>query len=125
RNPEMYALGKKVFAGNVRNWEAEIKKGITFAGRGMDPRWVMNIKNNIIYFKLHDQKKVLVAEKEAIERDEHSTTYHLTTNNKSWTVTIRDIFCKNGMSDDMYEYEVMVDFNGNHYLGCGIDLKNN
>lgn len=123
KDPEMYALGKKKFGGELDNWETEIKNGITFAGRGMDPGWVLNIKNNIIYFKLHDQKNVLVAEKEAIERDENSTTYHLTTNNKSWTVTIKDNFCKNGMSDAMFEYEVVVDYNGIQYFGCGTDLQ--
>ncbi len=125
RNPEMYALGKKEFGGRLDIWETESKNGITFAGRGMDPGWVLNIKNNIIYFKLYDRKNVLIAEKEAIERDERSTTYHLTTNNKSWTVTIRDNFCKNGMSDAMYEYEVEVNYDGTRYFGCGTDLKTN
>ena len=125
RYPEMYALGKKEFGGKIDNWENEIKNGITFAGRGMNPRWILNIKNNIIYFKLHDRKNVLVAEKEAIERDELTTTYHLTTNNKPWTVTIKDKFCKNGMSDAMYEYEVVVDYEGIQYEGCGTDLQTN
>lgn len=123
QDPGLYALGRKEFGGSLDNWETEIKNGITFAGRGMDPGWILNIQNNIIYFKLRDAKKVLVAEKEAIERDEHSTTYHLTSNNKSWTVTIQDTFCKNGMSDAMYEYEVVVDYDGTQYLGCGTDLQ--
>lgn len=125
KDPKMYALGKKEFGGEVREWQTEIKNGITFAGRGMDPRWVLNIRNNIIYFKLHDRKNVLVADKEAIERDGHSTIYHLTTNKKPWTVTIKDSFCKNGMSDAMYEYEVIVDYDGIQYFGCGTDLKTN
>ena len=124
-NPRMYALGKKEFGGRLDNWESEIKNGITFAGRGMDLRWILNIKNNIIYFKLHDRKNVLVADKEAIERDGHSTIYHLTTDNKPWTVTIKDDFCKDGISDAMYEYEVVVDYDGTQYVGCGTDLKTN
>ena len=125
KDPKMYALGEKSFGGKLDNWEAEIKNGVTFAGRGLNPEWILNIKNNIIYFKLHDRKNVLVAEKEAIERDEQSITYHLTTDNKSWTVTIKDNFCKNGMSDAMYEYEVVVDYDGTQYPGCGTDLKTN
>ena len=123
KDPQMYALGKKEFGGALEKWETEIRNEITFAARGMEPKWILNIKNNIIYFKPHELKKVLVAEKEAIERDEYSTTYHLTTKNKSWTVTIKDTFCKNGMSDAMYEYEVVVDYDGIQYSGCGTDLQ--
>ena len=124
KQPELYSLKKESFAGDIKNWESEIKSGITFTGRGMDPDWYLNIKNNIIYFEVDHHNRVLVAEKEAIERDEYSTTYHLTTNNKNWTVTIKDHFCKNGMSDAIYEYEVIVNYDSIQYSGCGSDLKN-
>lgn len=123
KDPKMYALGEKEYGGKLDKWDSEMKNGITFAGRGIDPGWILNIRNNIIYFKLHDRKNVLVADKEAIERDEYSTIYHLTTDNKSWTVTIKDNFCKNSLSDAIYEYEVIVDYDGTQYPGCGTDLK--
>ncbi len=124
KDPILYGLGKQEYAGNAPYWEGERKKGISFAGRGINPSWILNIKNNIIYFKLPDRKNVLISEKEKTESDDSEITYHLSTDNKHWTVTIKNSFCKNGLSEDMYEYEVAVNYNGNEYTGCGIELKN-
>ena len=123
KNPGIYGLGKQEYAGNAPYWESERKKGISFAARGSDPSWILNIKNNIIYFKIRDRKKVLRAEKEKTGSDENATTYHLSTDNKPWTVTIKDQFCKNGLTEDIYEYGVAVQYDGHKYTGCGIDLK--
>ncbi|MEO6681790.1 MAG: copper resistance protein NlpE N-terminal domain-containing protein [Ginsengibacter sp.] len=122
KTPEMYALKQQKFAENNPEWKTEKKKGISFAARGTEPSWTLNIKNNIIYFKFHDQKNVLIAEKEAMELEGNSTTYHLTTNNKAWKVTIKDQFCKKGLDEAIYEYEVFVDYEGNEYAGCGVGL---
>ncbi|MEO7313671.1 MAG: copper resistance protein NlpE N-terminal domain-containing protein [Ginsengibacter sp.] len=123
KDPEMYGLGKRVYAGDKTYWKGEKKKGISFAGLGSEPSWILNIKNNYVYFKLQDRKNVLISEKEKIDINENKTTYHLSTDNKNWTVTIKDHFCKYGLSEDIYEYEVVVHYNGNEYVGCGIDLK--
>ena len=125
KNPKRYGLGKQVYSGDRYYWKKEKKKGISFAARGSDPAWILNIKNNIIYFKLQDHKNVVMSEKEKAELTEDNTTYLLNTNNKHWTVTISDHFCTNGLSEDIYEYQVEVNYNGNKYVGCGIDLQNN
>lgn len=124
KNPERYGLGKQVYSGDRSYWKNEKKKGISFAGRGSDPAWILNIKNNIIYFKLQDNKNVVISEKEKFESTEDNTTYHLTTNNSHWTVTIIDHFCTYGLSEDIYEYQVVINYNGKKYVGCGIDLQN-
>ena len=124
KDPGIYGLGKKEYAGNESYWKEEGKKGISFGARGSDPSWILNIKNNIVYFKLHDRKNILIDEKEKIELNENETTYHLSTDNIHWTVTIKDQFCKNRLNEDMYEYEVLINYNGQEYTGCGIDLKN-
>lgn len=124
KNPEMYALGKQEYAGDDLYWESEKKKGITFAGRGIEPSWALNIKNDIIYFKLLNTKTLLVSHKEKTESDDNEITYHLSTGNKNWTVTILNNFCKNGLSEGTYEYHVVVNYDGIEYSGCGIDLMN-
>ncbi len=123
RNPEIYGLGKQEYAGDQSYWKGEKKKGVSFAGRGSEPYWILNIKNNIIYFKLHNRKNVLVSEKGKTESSDNQTTYYLTTNNNNWSVTIKDHFCTYGLSENIYEYEVVVNYNGNEYFGCGIDLN--
>lgn len=124
RNPEIYGLAKQKYSGNDPYWETEKKKGISFAGRGTDPSWLINIKDEVIYFKLKDHKNILISEKEKTESTDNEIIYHLSTNNKPWTVTIKDIFNKNGLSGDIYEYEVLVNYDGREYNGFGIDLKN-
>lgn len=124
KNPGIYALGKQKYAGEDPYWKEERKKGITFAGRGSDPSWILNIKNDILYFKFQDHKNGLISEKEKTNSDDKEITYHLSTDNKPWSVTIKNNFCKNGLSDDMFEYEVVVHYNGYDYTGCGINLKN-
>jgi uncharacterized membrane protein len=124
RNPESYGLARQKYSGDDPYWEAEKKKGISFAGRGTDPSWLLNIKNEVIYFKLKDHKNMVISEKVKTESSDSEITYHLSTNNKPWRVTIKNLFNKNGLSGDIYEYEVLVNYDGREYYGHGIDLRN-
>ena len=122
KDPSKYVLVKKSFAGNRPPTEAN--KGTLFVAHGNEPFWSLKIKNGLISFKLIDWKNDLTAENVHGEKINDSTVYTLMSKGKEWKVAIIDQFCNDGMSDLIYEYVVIVHYQGKEYTGCGVDLKN-
>lgn len=122
-DPSKYILVKKSFAGYFNEWENEKNKGTLFVAHGNEPFWNLNIKNGLVSFKASDWKKDLTARNVQIEKINNSTIYNLKSNGKEWKVTVIDRFCNDGMSDLIYEYHVVVHYEGKEYFGCGVDFK--
>ena len=122
-DPSKYLLSKKSFAGYFNAWENERNKGTLFVAHGNEPFWNLNIKSGLVSFKASDWKNELIARNVQIEKINNSTIYNLKSNGKEWKITVIDRFCNDGMSDIIYEYHVVVHYEGKDYFGCGVDFK--
>jgi uncharacterized membrane protein len=124
-NSSKYFLTKRTLAINNPIWNNKQKIGIDFEATGNEPFWNLEIdKHKFISFKNPEWKKPIVVrtEKPIITRD--SIFYGLKSDTTVWTITILPQFCNDGMSDYLYQYKVIVNYNGTRYKGCGVMLSN-
>lgn len=117
-----YILAKGELAGDREVWKQKKSKGIDFVGIGNEPFWNIEIKGSQLSFRLMEWNKPVVATIGEMEKNIDSTAYYLVTNNKNWTVKILPHLSSDGMSDYIYEYKVLVIYDGNTYHGSGIKL---
>ena len=120
-----YILTKRKLAANNAVWNKKRSQGIDFTGLGNEPFWTLEIDNEkFILFNLSGWKKPVIVpvEKPIINKD--STLYNLKADTSKWTITIFPQFCRDGMSDYLYQYKVNVNYKGTLYKGCGIMLNN-
>ncbi|KAA9041945.1 hypothetical protein FW778_08000 [Ginsengibacter hankyongi] len=118
-----YSLTKRNLADDNPVWNKKRLAGIDFVAIGNEPFWNLEIDfQKSIVFKLADWKRPVIAgiQKPAIDRD--STVYKLKSDTTKWRITILPQFCNDGMSDLLYQYKVIIKYNGILYKGCGLML---
>ena len=64
---------------------------------------------------------IVAIERPLITKD--STVYSVRAEGAPLRIVIFSQFCNDGMSDNLYEYKVVVQYLGQRYRGCGVYLK--
>ncbi|HSQ43924.1 MAG TPA: copper resistance protein NlpE N-terminal domain-containing protein [Ginsengibacter sp.] len=119
-----YSLTKRNLADNNPVWNKKRSAGIDFVAMGNEPFWNLEVDyEKSILFKLADWKKPLIVRIEKSEIDKDSTVYKLKSDTTKWRITILPQFCNDGMSDFLYQYKVIIKYNGILYKGCGLMLS--
>ena len=125
KDSQNYVISKRSLAANNATWNEKRTQGIDFVGVGNEPFWMLEIDDEkMVLFKLADWGKPVIVpiEKPTVTKD--STVYTLPSDNNSlWWVTIYPQFSNDGMSDYLYEYKVVVNYDGSVYRGSGVKLK--
>lgn len=119
-----YVLLKRNVAISNQSWKKRQSEGIDFMGIGNEPFWNLEIdEEKLILFKVADWKKpVIVAiERPTVKKD--STVYSVIAEGAPLRITISTQFCSDGMSDNLYEYKLVVYYLGQTYKGCGVYLN--
>ena len=118
-------LFKKNTAPENAAWKKRKADGIDIIGTGNEPFWSIEIdREKLILFKYSvSQKPVIVPiEMPLITRD--STVYMVhTESGESLRISILSKFCNDGVSDHVYEYQMIVGYKGQQYKGCGVILN--
>lgn len=119
-----FALYKTPNAAENRAWQKRKLEGIDFYGIGNEPFWNIEIDNEeMIRFRLADWKEPVQIPAGSPVITETRISYSLSTEPKSFEITILPEFCSDGMSDYLYEYTIKVNYQGKLYKGCGIFLN--
>lgn len=102
-------------------WQNKKASGTTFYGIGTEPFWSieMNAQKNII-FKLADWQQPITFKANNPVTTADSFVYRATNDTALLQVVIYNKFCTDGMSDNVYNNKVKVQYNGQTYNGCGM-----
>lgn len=118
-----YSLAKRRTANDNPVWMKKKSKGVLFTGIGTEPFWNLEMKNEKMYFKMADWQSPIVAAIDERKKNNDTIIYTLASNKRQWKVSILPEICSDGMSDFIYQYKVMVYYDGKDYQGCGINLS--
>src|SRR5688572_20487212 len=119
-----YMLTKS--APNTENaaWNAKKNAGVDFIGLGNEPFWSIEIdKGKSVSFNTPNMKQpVTIPYADPVVKDGISE-YHVETEGTKMDISLFPQFCSDGMSDNLYEYKVVLKYNGKKYNGCGVLLN--
>ena len=118
---EMIALKKLKSAAENDIWIKKKKEGAAFFGVGNEPFWNVEIHNNeSVLFHLAEWQlpKNFIPTEPQYFRD--SIIYNATSDSAQLKVTVYNSFCSDGMSDNIYDNAVKVEYKNKIYKGCGI-----
>jgi uncharacterized membrane protein len=121
---ETLALHRLPSAGDIEVWRNKKNKGVEFFGVGNEPFWNVEIdEQQSIIFQLADWSKPQQYKPVTPMSSTDSSVYNTSNGSSNLRVTIYNQFCSDGMSDNMYNHRVSVNYNGTIYNGCGILFK--
>lgn len=99
------------------------QKAPNLYAHGTEPFWSLEINNQKnTLFKMSDWKEAIILKTPVPTKSTDSTIYSFDAGGKFW-ITVYNWFCNDGMSDNIYEYKVKVNYKGQTYHGCGIIFK--
>ncbi len=113
----------KVMTSNAA-WSKKKAVGVDFIAFGNEPFWSLEIdveKN--IRFSTPEMERPVIVPLAGYELKDGSTEYHVRTESTRFDIAVREQYCSDGMSDNLYEYEVNLSYNGKEYRGCGAMLR--
>jgi heat shock protein HslJ len=98
----------------------KISEGIDFVALGTEPFWGLDIDfEKGMEFKTPDGKSFNAPPVMAKKGSEGVLIYESKTEDGSLKVTLKKEPCSDGMSDNKFDYSVMVAVNGTTFQGCG------
>lgn len=101
-------------------WQKEFEKGNTFAARGTEPFWSVDISSSKVTFRQADEANPLIIPlPEARTYPNDDVEYSATTESGILSVRIKKQECTDAMSGEKYPYTVIVAAKGKEYKGCG------
>ena len=116
----------KTASNNTENaaWNEKKKAGVDFIGIGNEPFWSLEIdKGKSVSFNTPNMKQpVNIGYAEPVVKD-GVTEYHMEMEGSKMDISLFPQFCSDGMSDNLYEYKVVLKYNGKKYNGCGVLLN--
>lgn len=113
----------KVMTSNAA-WSRKKAAGVDFIAFGNEPFWSLEIdveKN--IRFSTPEMERPVIVPLAGYELKDGSTEYHVGTGSTRFDIAVREQYCSDGMSDNLYEYEVSLSYNDKAYRGCGAMLR--
>jgi len=97
--------------------------GADFIALGTNPNWVLmvNKADRIIEFNLEGEEN----QKYFLNADEYIEVYHIDGQNSTSNIIINtsEKECTNVKTGEVLPYQVVVDYNGKSYVGCGKNLR--
>ena len=100
-------------------WQKYKDSGVVFMASGTEPFWGVKITNKTAGFQLSDWPRPVEAPIIDPQQETDSTVYTLNAGKKPYTITIYPLFCSDGMSDIVYEYQVRLQYDSLVLKGCG------
>lgn len=93
---------------------------LPFKAFGNEPGWMINIQNtHQAEVLLNYGERTLQLDLPTPQISYAGTHYRGTYNNAPLSIDIIFNTCNDTMSDDVFDYEVRFQIEGNHYRGCG------
>ncbi len=105
------------------SWTKYKDSSVVFMAAGTEPFWGLKIRTDrSISFSRAGQNEVVVKGGQPIEHSD-STIYKSKAGKGSFKLTIYPQFCSDGMSDIIYQYRVMLQYDTLYFKGCGSYLE--
>jgi len=121
---DKYVLVKSAAAmSNNAAWNEKKAAGVDFIGLGNEPFWSVEFdKGNSVSFNTPDRKTPLKLPWADPITTNGISEYHIQTESHKMDVSIFPQLCSDGMSDNLYEFKVVLKLNNKKYQGCGVML---
>lgn len=105
-------------------WTTKKNAGIDFLGVGNEPFWSIEIdEGKSVSFNTPNMKQPLMLPYADPVVTNGISSYRIETAGTKMEITLFPQFCSDGMSDNLYEYKVVLKYNGKKYSGCGVLLN--
>lgn len=119
-----YAMNKLTDVLDNKVWKNKKAEGILLFGIGNEPFWSIEVNNrDTISFLLSEWKNPVKMKLEQTRTAEDSTIYTAQTDSATIKLIVLPYFCNDGMSDNVYQNKVLVQYNKQMYSGCGVLYK--
>jgi uncharacterized membrane protein len=105
-------------------WKNRKAEGIVLFGIGNEPFWSVEFNNkDTISFLLSEWKSPVKMKIDETKLVQDSTIYLAQTDSAKLKLIVLPYFCNDGMSDNVYQNKVVVQYNKQTYKGCGVLYK--
>jgi heat shock protein HslJ/uncharacterized membrane protein len=124
-NDDKLAEGDQLMKQRIEERDEGMRnKGADFIASGIEPGWMLMIdkSSRIIELKMDGQKP----QKYFLNADEYIDVHDIHVNNttSNLIITSSEGECVDSNTGEIMLYNVVIDFNGQTYDGCGKDLRN-
>ena len=103
-------------------WVEKRKEGVLLFGVGNEPFWSIELKKDSLSFQLSDWDKPLRLKLGTIHHSGDSSSFEAASDSANIQLIVYPYFCSDGMSDFIYRNRIRVNYNGQAYRGCGMEM---
>ncbi len=109
---------------NTKTWQEKLNENVTVFGIGTEPFWSIEHRDGDTLSFLLADKGVPVNLKLASRLTiKDSTIYVAGNDSMQLKMVVLPFFCSDGMSDNVYQNRILVQFNNQKYSGCGVAFR--
>lgn len=109
---------------NTKTWQQKLAENLAVYGIGTEPFWSIEHRaGDTLSFLLADKGAPVNLKLLTRTTVNDSTIYLAGNDSMQLKMVVLPFFCSDGMSDNVYQNKILVQFNNQKYSGCGVAYR--